>query len=299
MPFETEIVKLSNGLNVYVERHLFNPDYESVILVNGALATTTSFRQTIKYLGERYNTICFDLPYAGRSKPHNDRDFILTKDDEVDILRQLIARFAPKCLVSVSWGGVASLLALSLECTSVQRAVIASFSPFLNAPMTDYVTRARDYIAAGEHMLAAQLLNDTVGKHLPRMIKLYNYRYLTQLPQREVHQVAFHVGQILALDPERYLSRLGEIACRVKFINGALDEYTPAEQVRSLASRMRFAEFETIPGAGHFLDLEGREQLRHVRAAILGFFGAAAQTDEPPVPGAHDAFVGSSAMPAA
>jgi rhamnosyltransferase subunit A len=40
------------------------------------------------------------------------------------------------------------------------------------------------------------------------------------------------------------------------------------------------AEFATIPQAGHFLDLEGRQQQEHVRQAILGFFGAAAHPPE-------------------
>ena len=54
--------------------------------------------------------------------------------------------------------------------------------------MVDYVTRARDHIAAGENLKAAQLLNDTVGRYLPRIMKLYNYRYLTRLPRDEQDQ---------------------------------------------------------------------------------------------------------------
>ncbi|MET5012995.1 alpha/beta hydrolase, partial [Burkholderia pseudomallei] len=76
-------------------------------------------------------------------------------------------------------------------CASVRRAVIASFSPCLNDAMTDYVTRARDHIAAGENLQAAQLLNDTVGRYLPRIMKLDTYRYLTKLPRNEQDQVAF------------------------------------------------------------------------------------------------------------
>ncbi|MBD3002465.1 alpha/beta hydrolase, partial [Burkholderia pseudomallei] len=151
-------------------------------------------------------------------------------------------------------------------------AVIASFSPFLNDAMTDYVTRARDHIAAGENLKAAQLLNDTVGRYLPRIMKLYNYRYLTKLPRNEQDQVAFHVDQILAMQPEQYLPEFRQIGCAVKFINGELDEYTTASDVRRLAAYVRRAEFATIRQAGHFLDLEGRQQQEQVRAAVLGFF---------------------------
>jgi rhamnosyltransferase subunit A len=147
--------------------------------------------------------------------------------------------------------------------------------------MTDYVTRARDHIAAGENLQAAQLLNDTVGRFLPRIMKLYNYRYLTRLPRKEQDQVAFHVDQILAIRPEQYLNEFRNIASALRFINGELDEYTTVADVRSLADYVPGAEFTTIPQAGHFLDLEGRQQQEHVRAAILGFFDAVAQPEEP------------------
>lgn len=294
MPIIKLIVPLPNGLKIYVEQQIFDDGFETVILINGALATTASFGPTNKYLSERYNTICFDLPYAGQSKPHNEHAFMLTKDDEVEILLHLIRMFRPAFLLSVSWGGVASLLALSRERSSIRRALIASFSPFLNDAMVDYVTQARDFIAAGENLKAAQLLNNTVGKHLPRIMKFCNYRYLTTLPQKEQYQVAFHVDQILALKPETYLNDMSQISCSLKFINGELDEYTTPADVRKLGAYVGNAEFATIPNAGHFLDLEGREQLNHVRTEILDFFGPAAvarANDVMSVPAPSDALI--------
>jgi rhamnosyltransferase subunit A len=288
MSVEKQIVAMPNGLKVHVEHHVFDPLFETVLLVNGALATTASFGQTIRYLGERLNALCFDLPYAGQSRPHNAGDFILTKDDEVDILLHLAGRFRPAYLLSVSWGGVASLFGLARGCTSVRRAAITSFSPFLNAAMTDYVTRARNHIAAGENLKAAQLLNDTVGCHLPRIMKLYNYRYLTRLPRDELDQVAFHVEQILAMEPERYLDEFARIGCRVKFVNGELDQYTTVADVRRLGNHVRRAEFATISGAGHFLDLEGRTQQEQMRALLLDFFSVERAASEPG--DAHGAF---------
>lgn len=273
MSVEKEIFRLHNSLNVQVERHVFDPGRKSVILVNGALATTASFGQTIKYLGERYNVICFDLPYAGQSKQHNRPGFLLTKEDEVEILLRLIQHFEPKYLYSVSWGGLASLLALARQPASIERAVIGSFSPFLNDAMLAYVTRARNLLGAGENLQAAQLLNDTVGKHLPRILKLLNFRYLTSLPKEEQSQVAFHVNQILALRPETYLDKLANIRCPVKFINGELDEYTTSQDIRTLARYVMHAHFATVPNTGHFLELEGRTQAACMREAILDFFG--------------------------
>ncbi|WP_442854885.1 alpha/beta fold hydrolase, partial [Burkholderia sp. BDU5] len=61
--------------------------------------------------------------------------------------------------------------------------------------------------------------------------------------------------------------------CDVKFVNGELDEYTTASDVRRLGAYVRRAEFATIRQAGHFLDLEGRQQQEQVRSTILSFFG--------------------------
>jgi rhamnosyltransferase subunit A len=270
---EKEIFILHNSLKVHIERHIFDTGRKSVILVNGALATAASFGQTIKYLGERYNVICFDLPYAGQSRQHNRSGFLLTKDDEAEILLQLINHFAPSYLYSVSWGGLSALLALSRRPASIEGAVIGSFSPFLNDAMIAYVTLARDMLDSGEHLQAAQLLNDTVGKHLPRILKLLNYRYLTGLPKEDQSRVAFHAEQILALRPETYLDKLVNIRCRLKFINGELDEYTTAADIRGLARYVVHAQFATVPNTGHFLELEGRTQAASIRDEILDFFG--------------------------
>jgi rhamnosyltransferase subunit A len=272
---EKLVVPVINRLLVHVERHIFDADRDSVILVNGALATTASFGQTIKYMGERYNVICFDLPYAGQSRQHNDGSFLLTKEHEVDILAELIRHFSPKFLYSVSWGGLAALLALAREVSSIRCAVIGSFSPFLNQAMIDYVTTARRLLANGENLQAAQLLNDTVGQHLPGMVKLLNYRYLTRLPKDEQEQVAFHVDQILALKPETYLPMLSNIRCQVKFLNGELDQHTTVHDIRHISRYVEHARFATLPGTGHFLELEGRTQAATVRQEILGFFAGA------------------------
>ena len=275
MSVEKIIVRVFDTLNVHVERHLFHDDADSVILVNGALATTASFGQTIKYLGERYNVVCFDLPYAGQSRQHNPGQFLLTKDDEVAILLELIHRFRPKFLYSVSWGGLAALLALARGASSVQRAVIGSFSPFLNAAMMDYVTTAREHLHRDDKNAAAELLNNTVGQNLPGVLKSMNYRYLINLPEEERAQIKFHIDQILALRPDEYLPTLSNIRCEIKFINGTLDRHTPSDDIQKMANYIRHAQFSAIADTGHFLELEGRAQKAAVRGEIMAFFDTA------------------------
>jgi rhamnosyltransferase subunit A len=281
MPVQTAIVRLANSFHVHVERHIFHSDRDSVILINGALATTASFGQTIKYLSERYNVLCYDLPYAGQSQQHNKKSFLLSKDDEVDILLELIFRFKPGYLCSVSWGGLAALLALSRGASSVRRATICSFSPHLTEAMVHYASTARDHLLRADNKAAANLLNDTVGHYLPRIVKLLNYRYLTSLSNEVREQLVFHINEILALQPEAYLRRLANMRCQVKFINGMLDEHTPPREIREMASYVKDAQFATIPSAGHFLDLEGRPQAAAVRDEILGFYGEPVEMTSP------------------
>ena len=274
MSVKNQIVSLPRGLNVHVEHQVSNPEFETIIMVNGALSTTASFNHTVKFLKERFNTLCFDLPYSGQSKPLNPPNTIITKEDEVEILGYLIDYFSPQFLISISWGGVAALLALAQKRTSVRRAIIGSFSPFLNPAMLDYISDARDFIVAGENNKAAKLLNDTVGKYLPRIMKLHNYRYLSRLPNEEAQQASFHIEQILTLQPARYLKKLQQIDADtdVLFVNGECDEYTSAVDVKFVAPYLKHARFATVSGAGHFLDLEGRQALAATRELIFDFF---------------------------
>jgi rhamnosyltransferase subunit A len=293
MELESLVVGVPGGRKVYVERHCFNPSFETVILVNGALATTTSFNQTVKYLKEHFNVVLFDLPYAGQSKEHNvaGGEVHLTKDDEVDILSHLIERFRPSYLISISWGGVAALLALARGKTSVKRAVIGSFSPVLNEPMLDYIHRAHTMLEQLDRHGAASLLNSTVGKFLPRLLKLYNHRYLSGLPLEDCGQVAFHIRQILALDSANYVEKLGSIRIPLLFVNGELDEYTAASDVRELSRHIRDCEFVTVPKAGHFLDLESKHVWGEVRRITNGFLLAGQDAQEH----AHPARAGQQA----
>ncbi len=271
MSKHAEVIGLRNGFQIYVEHQISSPKFPTILMVNGALSTTTSFNHTIKFLKSGFNTICFDLPYSGESRAHNTSGRIVTKDDEVDILGLLAERYMPEYLISISWGGVAALLMLARKKTSISRAIIGSFSPFLNPAMIEYISSARDFIGQEKYGDAARLLNDTVGKYLPRMLKLYNYRYLSRLPKAEMQQVRFHIEQILNLQPGTYLAELQNIRADTLFVNGDRDEYTSAVDVKFLAPYVRAAQFATVSGAGHFLDLEGSHAQNATRDIIFGF----------------------------
>jgi rhamnosyltransferase subunit A len=81
----------------------------------------------------------------------------------------------------------------------------------------------------------------------------------------------FHIDQIFDLDQSQYVDRFAAIEVPVLFINGALDEYTTSEDVRSLAQYIRYSQFAVVPGAGHFLDLESSQARRAHGEIMRGF----------------------------
>jgi pimeloyl-ACP methyl ester carboxylesterase len=240
-------------------------------MVNGALATTVSFSQTVRNLKDHANVVLFDLPFAGQSRIHNSGAGILTKEDEVDILMDLIRRFDVNYLVSASWGGVSALLSLARRPPTIEKAVILSFSPVINNAMCDYMTDARHFLMKRDIQGGAQLLNETVGKYLPRLLKSHNHEYLLQMVDGNELQIMFHIDQIFALDQTQYVERFRAIDIPVLFVNGALDEYTTFRDVRSLSQYIECSEFAIIPNAGHFLDLESTEARRATGAAKREF----------------------------
>ncbi len=70
--------------------------------------------------------------------------------------------------------------------------------------------------------------------------------------------------QIRQLDAQRYVNRFVGIKIPVLFVNGELDEYTTASDIRPLSQYIRHSRFVTVPATGHFLDLENKRSWAEV-----------------------------------
>src|ERR1700704_927264 len=275
MKLGTGVITLFGEYSVHVEYHKREGANKTAIMVNGALATTTSFSQTVRNLRDHVNIVLFDLPFAGRSREHNtNTSGVLSKDDEVDILLYLIEHFEVNFMISASWGGVSSLLSLARRPPTIEKAVIFSFSPVINDAMNSYMVNARRFLCDQDIPGGAQLLNSTVGKYLPRLLKAHNYQYLLSMVQGNEQQIMFQIDQIFELDHRKYIDHFAAIDVPVLFVNGALDEYTTTNDVRSLATHIKYSQFAVIPDAGHFLDLESSQARRAAgeieRSFLLG-----------------------------
>ena len=273
------VVDIHRTFKVHTEFYANPSARKTIILINGSLATTAAFAQTIKYLQPQFNVVLYDQPYAGQSKPHNSHSRPISKEDEAAILLELIEQFQVDYLLSFSWGGVAAMLALAQRPPRIEKAVITSFSPLLNAPMLDYLEKGMTYLQAIDGENVGQLVNSTIGKYLPSLFKRYNQRHISSLDSHEYLQMHAHINQVVHMDNHCQMDCLAAIDIPLLFINGEHDEYTSPDDVRLFAEYLSDCQFATIDNAGHFLDMEHKKAWLQSQAVMLGFLQAPARTN--------------------
>lgn len=268
---EIAVLDIQGQYRVYTEFHRAEGAEKTIILINGSLATTASFAQTVRSLHPQFNVVLYDQPYAGKSKPHNRQERLITKETESHILLELIEHFHADHVMSFSWGGACALLALAHQPRLVKKAIVSSFSPVINEPMRDYLERGCQFLAACDRYQVGNLVNDTIGKYLPSLFKRFNYRHVSSLDSHEYAQMHFHINQVLDHDLERALKAARNIDIPVLFINGDRDEYTTVEDARQFSRHVGQSHFSVIHGAGHFLDMEHKSASEDTRSVMLGF----------------------------
>ncbi|KRP66119.1 alpha/beta fold hydrolase [Pseudomonas orientalis] len=268
---EIAVLDIQGQYRVYTEFYRADAAEKTIILVNGSMATTASFAQTVKSLYPQFNVVLYDQPYAGHSKIHNRHERMLTKEVEGQILLELIDRFAAEHVLSFSWGGIATLFALAQRPQRVEKAVISSFSPVINAPMRDYLERGVDCLGNLDRDRVGHLVNSTIGKHLPSLFKRFNYKHVSSLAEHEYGQMHFHISQVLNSDRLCYLTAARQIDIPVLFLNGEWDEYTSAGDARLFGQHVTHSSFSTVQATGHFLDMEHKAACRDSREAVVGF----------------------------
>ncbi|OAI91407.1 alpha/beta fold hydrolase [Pseudomonas putida] len=268
---ETAVLDIQGQYRVYTEFYRSQEAEKTIILINGSLATTASFSQAVRNLYPQFNVVLYDQPYAGKSKPHNHHERLLTKETEGQILLELIDHFAADQVMSFSWGGACTLMALAHRPRRIERAVVSSFSPVINEPMRDYLERGSRYLSECDRYQVGNLVNETIGKYLPPLFKRFNYRHVSSLDNHEYAQMHFHIHQVLDHDLENALTAARAIDIPVLFINGEWDEYTTIADARQFSRHVRNSQFSEIRSAGHFLDMENKSACRDTRTALIDF----------------------------
>ncbi|MCI3946863.1 alpha/beta hydrolase [Pseudomonas syringae] len=268
---EKAVLDIQGQFRVYTEFYRTDPAAKTIILVNGSLATTASFAQTVRSLHPTFNVVLYDQPYSGQSKPHNLHGAPLTREEEGQLLLELIDHFNAEHVLSFSWGGAATLVALAHQPRRIESAVISSFSPVINDPMRNYLDQGLTHLRAHSRYDMGHLINNTLGKHLPSLFKRFNYRHVSSLDGHEYDQMHYHFSQVLELDPDNYLTAGQRIKAPVLFINGVWDEYTSANDAAQFSRYLQQCSFATIPAAGHFLDMEHKAACSDSKQVLMDF----------------------------
>ncbi len=278
---ETAIVEIYGKYKVYTEHYLNDAADKTIILVNGSLATTASFAQTVRYLQPRFNVVLYDQPYAGQSRLHNRHGQPIRKEDEAEILLELIEHFGAEHVLSFSWGGAATLLALAQRPRRIEKAVISSFAARINKPMRNYLESGLSFLQTCDRGNIGHLVNNTIGKHLPSLFKRFNYRHVSSLAEHEYLQMHFHIHEVLTQDTQCYIACADAIDIPLLFVNGEWDEYTTTGDARLFAGHVRQSQFRTIKNTGHFLDMEHKAAWHDTQQALLDFLQPVSSLAQP------------------
>ncbi|PCC97562.1 alpha/beta fold hydrolase [Halopseudomonas pelagia] len=268
---EKALIRVHRDLKVHTCFYPNPTTAATIILVNGSLATSVSFNASLKYLRPLFNVVVYDLPYQGQSRGHNLELPLIGKEDEALILLELIEHFSADHLLAFSWGSVAALLALAQRPARINKAIISSFSPVLNPFMLDYLSRARAALGACDRQAIGNLLNDTIGEHLPPLFKRCNFRHVSALEEFEYAQMLYHIRQVAGLDCDRFMSCVENVDAQLLFINGELDRYTSPADARLFSHMAPHSQFTTIRHTGHFLELEHKTAWQDVKQAVERF----------------------------
>lgn len=271
-------VEIGDGLSVYVERVTREPSRRarpSVLFVNGAMATTRSYRWAVDMLGE-LDLIFYDPPSVGRSARRPGSQPGVSLDLEVHALKRLNEVFRPDYLISVSWGGIAAIHLLAGQPSNLKKAAIGSLADRLTPAMVECIDAVRAHLDAGRVDEAIAVFGRTLGRTLDRIAQRAHVRYFQSRSRdpREVEYVRVLCDRVTDLEVERLREMARRVACECLLINGALDEYTPASAAEGLARLIPNSRRLVVGGVGHFLAIESEAAYRVLQRELSAFFDA-------------------------
>lgn len=247
-----------------------------LLMLHGTGAATTSWRELVPLLADRFTVVCPDLPGHGRSSPPS-RARGYSMPGMASGLRALLAelRLEPALGVGHSAGaailarmaldglvslrGLVALNGALLEFSGVPRAI---FSPlarlFAATPLVPqlFAWRARDR-AAVERLIAS------TGSRLDaRGIDAY-----AQIVADPAH-VAAALAMMANWDLGALERDLGRLHTPTLLVAGANDRTLPASESRRAMGVLPAAELVELPGLGHLAHEEAPAQVAQL---ILGF----------------------------
>ena len=254
------ICACSSSISLYYEVH---GDGAPLLLISGLGGGSWSWYGQIPFFSPRYRTIVFDNRGAGKSSvPRGPYTIAGMAQDTLDLLDHLQADQA--LVAGLSMGGMIAqelallaperIRALVLGCTHCGGALHVSASGnVLQAFLQNDGLSREEILRKNASLFFSEAFRLTRLKAIDRYIQVQ----LTS-PIRPPHAFEAQVEAIRTFDR---CSRLHRIAAPTLVITGTEDALIPAANARILANRIPHARLHEIPGAGHALHVECRDEL--------------------------------------
>jgi rhamnosyltransferase subunit A len=270
---EIAVLDIQGQYRVYTEFYRADAAAKTIVLVNGSMATTASFAQTVKSLHPHVQRgvvrPALRWPLQNPQPPRADADQGSRGPDPPGTA----STTSPPNTCCPSPGAAPPPSSPSpSDPRRVEKAVISSFSPVINAPDAR-LPRARRRLPRQPRPRPRRPPGQQHHRQAPAVAVQTLQLTATSAawPQHEYGQMHFHISHVLNSDRQCYLKAARQIDIPVLFLNGEWDEYTSAQTTPScLASMWPRAASAPFRRPGHFLDMEHKAACRDSREAVGG-----------------------------
>lgn len=224
-----------------------------VVFLHGLGGTRTAWEPQLEALADRWRCVAWDMPGYGTSPAVVPLTFETIATAVVRLLDDLGADRAH--LVGLSFGGQHALHTALASPERVRSLVLADTSPAFGLDGTD----PDEWRRARTDALDAGLTPADIAE--PVLASVTGPRF----GGRELERTIASFGRISSdglraacacLPTHDVRDRLAEITCPTLVVQGELDQETPLAYAQMLASGIRGARLEVIPGVGHYTPAE-------------------------------------------
>ena len=244
-----------------------------LLLISGLGGGSWSWYGQVPFFKEFYKTIIFDNRGAGRSSmppgPYSMGDFA---GDALCLLDHLGVEQA--FVMGLSMGGMIAQ-EIALEAPERVKALILGCTHFggeLRIPPSPEVIRT---LMSNDGLSLAEIIDKNIPLFFSKNCqktrrKLIEEYRAVQLAAPEQPEYALQ-AQLAAIQSFDRSNRFGEITPPVLIVTGSRDIMVPRENSYLMREMLPEAELVVIPGAGHSLHVECRDELNDL---ALHFFGS-------------------------
>lgn len=231
---------------------------DTLVLVHGLGGSTNTWFPQAQVLKRELRLIAYDLAGSGRSAVTDRISIESHVDDLAHVVRQ-----AGVELVHLAGHSLGTIICLHFAATYPQQvaslALIGAFPeppPAARSALRDRAAKARaEGMAAIADAIVAAGTSDDTKINQPAAAAFVRESLMAQPPEGYARNC-----ETLA---ETRAAALSRIACPVLLLTGDQDRTAPPDVGRALASALGSAQFQVLPGCGHWATIERAKQVNY------------------------------------